>query len=200
MIKVIEKPVQAIKQFKQNHQGAYEFIMFNILSNIATITNFLVLNLSNSLIFKSLANRDFSFFVFDYSVENGGLAGFLSFLLSYAIAQVVNFIVQRKLVFNANNKLHWPIVIYALTVVGVYFICLYLPSLIIGPLAGIVGNFWATNIANMANIMVQVIIIYPVLKFVVMKRVPAEQSVHAEHATSAEQVTPIAQGAQEDHE
>ncbi len=168
---VLEKPVAAVKRFKENHASAYEFIMFNLLSNIATITNFLVLNICNSFIFKSLADSPFSFWVFDYSVKNGGLAGFISFLLSYAIAQCVNFVVQRKLVFNANNKLHWPIVIYALTVVGVYFICLYIPSLIVGPLTRVVGNFWATNIANMVNIMVQVIIIYPVLKFVVMKRI-----------------------------
>ncbi len=168
---IMEKPRRAIQDFKQRHATAYEFIMFNLLSNIATITNFLVLNISNSWIFRNLADQPFSFWVFDYSVANGGLAGFLSFLLSYAIAQCVNFIVQRKLVFNANNKLHWPIVIYALTVIGVYFICLYIPSLIVGPLTNLVGNFWATNIANMVNIMVQVVIIYPVLKFVVMKRV-----------------------------
>ncbi len=169
-------PMNKIRQFKETHSSAYEFIMFNLLSNIATIVNFLVLNISNSLIFRSLSESPFSFWIFDYSIENGGLAGFLSFLMSYAIAQCVNFIVQRKLVFNANNKLHWPIVIYALTVVGVYFICLYVPSLIIAPLSQFVGNFWATNIANMANIMIQVIIIYPVLKFVVMKRVPEQSS------------------------
>lgn len=43
--------VQAIVDFKNNHPDLYEFIMFNLLSNIATITNFVVLWLSTLLLF-----------------------------------------------------------------------------------------------------------------------------------------------------
>lgn len=162
--------IQAIKNFKAAHTDIYEFIMFNILSNIATIVNFLVLNLSKSLLFKAYAETDFVFWIFDYSEANGGLGGFLAFLLSYACAQTVNFIVQRKLVFNSNNKLGTAIPIYIVTILIVYMICLYVPSLVLAPLTGLVGSFWAANIANMINIMIQVIIIYPVFKFVVMKK------------------------------
>ncbi len=162
--------IQAIKRFKERHANAYEFIMFNLLSNIATITNFVILNLGNAVLFASLANRDFSFWIFDYSVENGGLGGFLSFLLSYACAQTVNFIVQRKLVFGANNKLGKSIPIYIVTILVVYFICLYIPTIVVAPLTNIVGNFWAVNIANIINIIVQVVINYPVMKFVIMRK------------------------------
>lgn len=43
--------------------------------------------------------------IFDYPVKesgDGGLCGFLGFLLAYICAQIVNFIVQRKVVFGAN--------------------------------------------------------------------------------------------------
>ena len=160
-----------LRAFRDKHAGWYEFIMFNLLSNIATITNFAVLNIGIAILFASLTDTPFSFWVFDYTVESGGLGGVLAFLLSYACAQIVNFIVQRKLVFRANNKLGINIAIYVATIVIVYFICLYVPTVILAPLTGWFGSFWAVNMTNGVNIVIQVIIIFPVLKFVVMKRV-----------------------------
>ncbi|WP_198663139.1 MULTISPECIES: hypothetical protein [Paraliobacillus] len=150
--------------------------MFNLLSNIATITNFVVLNISMTLIFKSMTSTDFNFWIFNYTSENGGLGAFYSFLISFFVAQGVNFVVQRKLVFNSNNKLGAAIPIYLFTVIVVYIICLYIPTLVLGPISSVVGSFWGTNITNAINIMVQVIIIYPVLKFIVMKKVPEEDA------------------------
>lgn len=162
--------LKAVKRFKAAHEALYEFILFNLLSNIATITNFIVLNLSSSFLFASLADKDFSFWVFHYSVSNGGLGGFLSFLFSYACAQTVNFIVQRRLVFGADNRLGTAIPVYIITILCVYLICLYVPTLAIAPLTKAVGKLWATNITNVINILIQVVINYPVLKFVVMRK------------------------------
>lgn len=163
--------IKAISGFREKHAELYEFIMFNLLSNIATITNFAVLNLGNSVLFKSLMDVPFAFWIFDYSIESGGLGGFLAFLVSFFCAQAVNFVVQRNLVFNSNNKLGSAIPIYLFTVVVVYVICLYVPTLILEDISALVGNFWGMNITNAINILIQVIIIYPVLKFVVMKRI-----------------------------
>lgn len=167
--------VKALKGFKEKHAALYEFILFNIMSNIATITNFLVLNLGNAVLFKSLMEVPFSFWIFNYGIESGGLGGFLAFLVSFFCAQAVNFIVQRNLVFNANNKLGSAIPIYLFTVIIVYIICLYIPTLVLEDLTALVGSFWGVNLTNAINILVQVIIIYPVLKFVVMKRVPEQK-------------------------
>ncbi len=166
--------LQVIKGFREKHAELYEFILFNLLSNIATITNFVVLNASNTLLFKSLMDVPFAFWIFDYGIESGGLGGFLSFLVSFFCAQAVNFVVQRNLVFNANNKLGTAIPIYLMTVVIVYVICLYIPTLILDDISAVVGKFWGINLTNAINIVVQVIIIYPVLKFVVMKRIPEQ--------------------------
>ncbi|MBN2617098.1 MAG: hypothetical protein JXR64_02160 [Spirochaetales bacterium] len=163
--------INSIKRFKEKHATAFEFIMFNLLSNIATITNFAILNLGTFLLFKNLSNRDFSFWVFDYPASNGGLGSFLAFLLAYASAQIVNFIVQRKLVFNSNHKLGAAIPIYVVTILVVYVICLYVPTLVMTPLSSVLGNGLAANVTNAINIFIQVVIIYPVLKFVVMKKV-----------------------------
>lgn len=93
--------------------------MFNIFSNIATISNFVVLNLSNSLFFSSLKDVDFKWWIFNYSAERGGLGAFLAFLLAYACAQTVNFFVQRELVFKSDNKLSRGLILYFATVIVV---------------------------------------------------------------------------------
>jgi len=168
----VRRAVSSVTQWRDRHPDAYEFVMFNLLANIATITNFLVLFVCNVFVFAAWAEADFQWGPFDYSVANGGLAGFLSFLVAYGAAQTVNFIVQRRMVFRANNKLGAAIPIYILAVVIVYFICLYVPTLIIAPLTSLVGG-WAPYVANMVNIMIQVVILYPTMKFVVMRK--AEQ-------------------------
>ena len=160
---------QKIKEWAERHPDIYEFIMFNLLANIATITNFLVLFLGETFLFRSFREMGFSWWLFDYSVENGGLCAFLSFLLSYASAQTVNFIVQRKAVFHANNKLGPAIVVYIVAVIVVYIICLYVPTLILAPLSKIIGGL-ASYAANCVNIMFQVVILFPTMKFLVMKK------------------------------
>lgn len=160
---------------KRKRTDIIQFIKFSLVSGIATITSFAVLNLGNGLLFKPLADQPFRFWIFDYTTQQGGLGGFLAFLLSFFCAQTVNFIVQRKLVFNANNKLREAVPIYILTVIAVYIINLYVPTLIMAPLAVHFGNMWAINLTNVVNIMIQVIVIYPVLKFVVMKKTSKPQ-------------------------
>ncbi|MGC4421067.1 hypothetical protein ABXW19_11215, partial [Streptococcus suis] len=115
------------KEWIAKHPDLWEFIKFNVLSNIATITNFCVLWLSTNFLFTALSSQPFHWFIFHYSVENGGLNGFLSFLLAYIAALVVTYIVQRKLVFGAENDisktLHW----YILTVVVAGILSIVLP-------------------------------------------------------------------------
>ena len=147
-----------------------EFIKCNLFSGIATIVNFGVLNLGTHVLFKSYLAQPFKFWIFDYSVDQGGLGGFLSFLLSFFCAQAVNFVVQRKFVFGANNRLHAAIPIYLLTVIIVYIINLYVPTLVMERFTQLFGEVWALNLTNIINIFIQVAIIYPVLKLIVMRK------------------------------
>jgi len=94
-----------IKQLIEDHPNIWEFIKFNVLSNCATITNFIIMWLCTGFIFKSFANTPFKFLVFNYAdniESNLGLCGFLSFLVATAAAQTVNFFVQKNLVFKSN--------------------------------------------------------------------------------------------------
>lgn len=159
-----------IKKWIAGHPNAWEFIKFNVLSNVATATNFLVLWIGTNLLFKALSNQPFQWTIFNYSVENGGLGGFLSFLLAYICAQIVNYFVQRKFVFGATNDisstLHW----YILTVVVAGILSIVLPPYSISLFTSLgMGLGLAQTLANVVNIVVQVLINYPMMKFVIMK-------------------------------
>lgn len=159
-----------MKKWIEEHPDLWEFIKFNVLSNVATITNFCMLWLGSSFLFKAFANQPFNWTIFNYPVKNGGLSGFLSFLLAYVVAQIVNYIVQRKLVFGANNNisktLHW----YILTVVVAGILSIVLPPYTTALFQswGLTLG-WAQTAANWVNILVQVAINYPMMKFVIMK-------------------------------
>ncbi|KXT79029.1 GtrA family protein [Streptococcus sp. DD13] len=159
-----------MKEWIEKHPDLWEFIKFNILSNVATITNFCVLWLASNFLFTRFAHQSFNWFIFQYDVKSGGLNGFLSFLLAYICAQIVNYIVQRTLVFGAQNDfrktLHW----YILTVLVAGVLSIVLPpyTTAIFQSCGF-GLGIAQMLANVINIVVQVVINYPMMKFVIMR-------------------------------
>lgn len=162
--------MKVFNEWRESYPNIWEFIKFNVLSNIATITNFIVLWLGSGILFTHLQDQPFQWFIFDYPVRNGGLGGFLSFLLAYVCAQIVNYFVQRNLVFGASNSisstLHW----YILTVVVAGIVSIVLPSYTIDFFMSLgLGIGISQTLANAVNILAQVIINYPMLKFVIMK-------------------------------
>lgn len=167
---VIHKNMIAhLSNFKSKNPDIYEFILFNVMSNVATIVNFLVLWIAGGFLFKRLADRAFNFFIFNYSIDNGGLGGFLAFLLAYICAQTVNFYVQRKVVFNATVSIKKVLPIYMLTVTFAGILSIWLPPYVIALVKPWAGDASMT-IANIVNILLQVAINYPMLKFVIMKK------------------------------
>lgn len=158
-----------ITKYKKEHPDMYEFILFNIMSNVATVTNFVVLWMGTGFLFKQLASVDFHWFIFNYSEAQGGLSGFLSFLLAYICAQIVNFVVQRKVVFSATVDIKKVLPWYIGTVVVAGLISVWLPPYVIKMLTPYTGAFSAT-IANVINIIIQVLINYPMMKFKIMKK------------------------------
>ena len=159
-----------MNEWINKHPQLWEFIKFNVLSNVATITNFVVLWISTGILFSSFKNIDFKWLIFDYQVQNGGLAGFLGFLLAYICAQIVNYVVQRKYVFKANNEISKTMGWYILTIVVAGILSIVLPPYTTNLFLNLGFNLGLSQtFANIINIAVQVIINYPMLKFVIMK-------------------------------
>lgn len=169
--------MKTIKKWIADHPNIWEFILFNILSNCATVTNFVVMWLCTGFVFTAFKTQSFSFFIFNYTnVERDlGLCGFLSFLIATSAAQTVNFFVQKNLVFRSNadftKSVPRFIVLAAVLVIISTALPAYSQSLFIS--LGIPLSV-APTLANMVNILTQVVISYPVMKFVIMKKVPKE--------------------------
>ena len=164
--------MKAIKKWIDNHPKLWEFILFNVLSNCATITNFVVMWLATGFIFKGLKEIPFHFFIFDYTSEESlMLCGFLSFLIATATAQAVNFYVQKNFVFKSNVAFASAVSKYIILAVVLIIVSVALPAysqqlfIQIGIPAGL-----TPTLANILNILVQVVLSYPTMKFWIMPK------------------------------
>lgn len=162
-----------MKTWIANHPNIWEFILFNILSNVATVTNFVVMWLCTGFVFSALNRTPFQFLIFHYTNVDSdlGLCGFLSFLTATACAQTVNFFVQKNLVFKSNAAFSQAVPKYICLAVLLVVISAALPaySQTIMANAGISHGLIPT-LANVVNIVVQVAISYPMMKFWIMPK------------------------------
>lgn len=156
----------------KTHPRLWEFILFNLLSNCATITNFVVMWLCTGYLFKGLSGIPFRFFIFNYGEDleaTLGLCGFLSFLTATALAQTVNFFVQKNWGFRSNAAFHKAAPRYILLAVVLVILSAALPAwsqkLFI---SWGISEAFAPACANGLNILAQVIISYPAMKFWIM--------------------------------
>ncbi|MBU3805924.1 MAG: GtrA family protein [Candidatus Fournierella pullistercoris] len=162
-----------VKKWIDAHPDLWEFILFNILSNCATVTNFVVMWICTGFVFTSFANQPFQFFIFNYTnVESDlGLCGFLSFLVATAAAQTVNFFVQKNWVFKSNAAFGKAVPKYVVLAVVLVIISAALPAYSQSFFLGLgVPQGFAPTLANIVNIVVQVVISYPAMKFFIMPK------------------------------
>lgn len=155
--------------WKEKHPNLWQFIVFNLMSGITTIVDFSTFAMFNYWIFVSLRAQTFSFWIINYSVEDGGLCAFYAFAFSFAISQTFNFFLQRKTTFKANNNVLKSGIMYAVMVICVYFLQVFIPSLIQAPIALLVGATMGGMIVKLANMTLSMIIQYPMNKWVIMK-------------------------------
>lgn len=163
--------MKGIREWIGQHPTIWEFILFNVLSNVATVTNFVVMWVCTGFIFAALNRTPFQFLIFNYTnVESDlGLCGFLSFLAATACAQAINFFVQKNFVFKSNAAFAQAVPKYIGLAVLLVIISAALPAysqtlfVNLGIPQGI-----APTLANLVNILVQVALSYPAMKFWIM--------------------------------
>ncbi|MDO5349145.1 MAG: polysaccharide biosynthesis protein GtrA [Lachnospiraceae bacterium] len=160
-----------IRTWMKSHPNLWEFILFNVLSNVATVVNFVVVWLCTGFVFRSFSQTPFRFLIFNYTnVEQDlGLGGFLSFLTATALAQAVNFFVQKNFVFRSNAAFSQAVPKYiclaVLLVIGSAALPAYSQSFF-GKLG--LPQAVTPTLANVVNIVVQVAVSYPAMKFWIM--------------------------------
>ena len=179
-----EKKVGPIRQWIKDHPNIWEFILFNVLSNISTITRFVVTWIGTAIFITGLGlTQPFHFLIFNYDTKGNGLGGFLTFLLAEVLAQVVNFFVQMKWVFKSDSSFKdaaWKYVILAVIIVVVNLV---LPGYVTGLCQGRGMNAGiAGTIASVVNTLLAVIVSYPLLKFWVMPKSGSKETAKSEEA------------------
>lgn len=159
----------SFKTWTEEHQGLWEFIKFNVLSNISTITRFVCTWVGTAAFINAMQlTQPFQFLIFNYTDPgSNGLGGFLTFLVAEVLAQVVNFFVQMKWVFKSDAAFKDTAWKYAILAVLIVVVNLVLPGYVTNFCQGTFGMDagLAGTIASVVNTLLAVVVSFPVLKF-----------------------------------
>lgn len=161
-----------VRRWIATHPTIWEFILFNVLSNISTIARFVFTWIGTAVFVGALGLiAPFHFLIFNYPESGNGLGGFLTFLVAEVMAQVVNFFVQMKWVFKSDSSFADAAWKYAILAVVIVVVNLVLPGYVTalcqgwGMNAGVAGT-----IASVVNTLLAVVVSYPILKFWIMPK------------------------------
>lgn len=178
----------AFKEWTEKHANLWQFILFNLLSNISTISRFVFTWLGTAIFVGGLAlTSPFKFLIFDYtSAGSNGLGGFLTFLIAEVVAQVVNFFVQKTWVFKSDAAFSTAAPRFAVLAVVIVVVNLVLPGYVTSFCKGFgMNDGLASTVASVVNTLLAVVVSYPLLKFWVMPDAPKEEASDAANTAEA---------------
>lgn len=162
--------VQKIKAFFQSHGSFWQFVLYALLSGLASVVEFSTFALFNFLVFRSLKEVSFSWWILSYpGGTGGGLGGFLATVIAYITAQIFNFIVQRKKTFHAAGHVLRSAILYTIMVVAVWFCQMYFNGVMMQLLREPLGLFWGDTVSECLNMMLAFAIQFPLNKYVIMR-------------------------------
>ena len=161
-----------MKKWIEAHPNIWQFILFNVLSNISTITRFILTWIGTAVFVTALGmTSPFRFLIFNYtSTHSNGLGGFVTFLIAEVLAQVVNFFVQKTWVFKSNSDFSKAAPKYAVLAIVIVVVNLILPGYVTEICTGSFGlnQGIASTIASAVNTLLAVVVSFPLLKFWIM--------------------------------
>ena len=128
-------------RFKEKYPGFSQFLIFFIVSNGITVLQMFLMPIFKGIFDRTaLVGIDFQvlqvgknfdgspYYVFNYAAGTlssgggGGLSYFLSVQITMAIAQVINFFVQRNVTFKSNSNIKkagfWYVIAYLIISIG----------------------------------------------------------------------------------
>lgn len=147
--------------FSAKHPNIAQFLIFFLISNGVTILQFILMpGLKSILNQTNLVDISFQFgqigtnlngspyYMFDYASGpiidgvGGGLAYFLSVQITLAIAQVINFFLQRNVTFKSKSNPWIAAIWYFLAYLAITFIAAALQGLYKAPIYNLLMNSW----------------------------------------------------------
>jgi len=189
--------VRLWKNFSAKHPGIAEFLVFFMVCNGVTVLQMIMMPVFKG-IFSNTSLIDVNFqalqvghnlngtpyYVFDYAAKSiisgggGGLAYFLAIELTMAIAQVINFISQRKVTFKSNGNVwraaSWYFLAYVIISVGAAALQGLYKAPIYSYLINNSGEGLGTTIADIVTMIINCTIsfwvFYPIMKLIFKKK------------------------------
>ena len=188
--KIINFFIDMWTKFKTKHPEISTFIVFFISSNAVTIIQIILqIALSAILLKTALVNVNFQYlavpgatnfvtggqyYIFDFAagVDGGGLAFFLATYITIAIAQVINFFLQRNITFKSKSNPWIAAMWYFIALVAITIISSALLGLYKKPIFELVGSYfeWLANIiVVIINCAISFWVFYPIFKVIFPK-------------------------------
>lgn len=153
----------------------WQFAKFIFVSLIAMVTEFALLNIMNHIdAITALNAQPFDWFVFHYKGDGiEGLGTMIVFLVSTTVAQIISFVINRKKTFGSNNNLTFSVILYIAVIVALICAQAYFAPQISAWLqtAHSVNPDLAINLAKACFSFLNFVILFPLEKFVIMRRV-----------------------------
>ncbi len=162
---------KGFKKWMEEHPDLWEFILFNILSNVSTISRFAVLLTLSPLFVRVMhLTAPFHFLFYNYDTKAGGMGTFMATIIAEIIAQTVNFFVQMKWVFKSDSSFKdaaWKYVVLSIILI---IVSGFAPSYINEWAASVGVENYASLLTAIFNTLLAVIVSYPLLKFWIMPK------------------------------
>lgn len=123
--------MNAIKKWAEQHPALAKWVreggLFVIVSNLITVFKYLILQFLPS-IFSGLSHEAFGFpgielnilgikfpwYIIGYGKEAGGFSYFCAYMVAMVIGEVINFPIQRNIVFRSKGNVWYQIMWYFL--------------------------------------------------------------------------------------
>ena len=190
----MEKVKISWHEFGRKYPGIAQFLVFFVVSNGVTVLQIVLMPMFRNLLgsagltqmnFQALpvgSNLDGStYYVFNYAAGalstggGGGFAYFLAVQITMAIAQVINFFLQRKVTFKSESNIvraaFWYVIAYVVISVGaaalqgLYKAPVY--NLLMNTLGmGAAGERLADAVTMVINCVISFWVFYPIFKVI----------------------------------
>ncbi len=165
--------ITKIKDWLNAHENFFQIVKFILISLIAFVAEYVVFLALQYGLANTCGQDDFKWFLFEYKGGKEGaygLAGFIAFLISKCIAEVISFTINRKKNFKSDNNLAFSIITYVITIIGIILLSTWLGGALSKTLGPKIGADWANIIGKFLGSFISFVIIFIMDKFVIMTK------------------------------
>jgi putative flippase GtrA len=182
--------IKKLKEYLKTHETVLQFVKFTLFSMIAGISETVVFLVLNWALPASGVNAPVKWFVFDYPTAAGGQGAMIAFIVSAFVGMGLSFIINFKKTFYSTNNIVVSAVGYAImSVLIIVGLNTYVGGLLNEALCRVIPN---TDVAGFIAKMIcqfsSFLIVFPMNKFVIMrKKKPEKEAETTEAAETGEE-------------